>query len=703
MLELANLLERGIPKKKKLARVFEESLEILKKHNAIILHKFKYYLHKDYCIGTFSPTKQGYGYVIPLNGSQDILIEKTNTNNATKDDIVLTKITTNSRKKKGKIITKLQTTQKYAICYIEKYKNNYIAISIPNELAYKIKASKKSLDSLPKDTIIKINQDNGEIVEILGAMSDPKIDEKISLSLYDKHEGFSLNSEIESQSFKEARLKDFKERVDLSSLPFCVIDPDDAKDHDDAICYIEDKSTLYIAIADVSYYVKEESPLDEDARHRAFSIYFPHKSIPMLPRILSEGLCSLQQNKLRLAMVWKIKLHKKNLSILNSELFEAVIKVKSKLTYNQVDEFFDTNKKIKGTNCDMLLSLKDTTQKLRAKRLKSGFDFRNDETRLELDKNQELKSIKQSKQTASHQLIEECMLLANIQSAKLLESKNTKVDSSLKLGIYRIHASPKKESLQNLFLELRLLGIWDKGIPAQKDLHKTILKIQKIANKKNLTQEVDKLIIKSMQQANYASHNIGHFGLGFESYSHFTSPIRRYSDLVLHRILKQKIKLEENITIKESLPMLCEHLNKEERNIAKIEWDFNDRKFARFLNTKISQSFDGIIIDEQTPQLVSLRHKMLLGARVIALKGKGVKYQKVRIQIIDVNLKTAKVYGRIVECYNEILGQNYTDETYIKNKILENKKNLKQKAKINAKQIKQNIKNKPKKSKKRYK
>ncbi|MCI5632804.1 ribonuclease R family protein [Helicobacter sp.] len=664
MIEFLNLLKGGIPLDFKLASSFKKILESLLSQNVLEVRKNRYILKKSFCIGKVELAREGYGFVIPLprGKMQDWLVEKNLLKGAQKGDIVLAKAIKrqNATRTFAKVLQILESKEISILCYLEKYKLDCMAISIPNEIPYKIKASQKSLKTLPANTILKLNPRNGEILEVLGAIDDPSIDERIVLSLQNRTEDFSIQAQLEADNFQNVRLRDFKERVDCTHLPFCAIDPVGAKDHDDAICFDSENSTLFVAIADVSYYVPNESALDLEARNRGFSIYFPHKSIPMLPRVLSENLCSLSEGNLRLAMVWKIRLHKRTNAVLHSELFEAVIKVRQKLSYAMVDTLLESgqNKAIKPVVKKMLFALNTLAQKLRQKRLKLGFDFAGDESVMELDNNLELKDLKIESQTLSHQMVEECMLLANIQSAKLQSAKTTQNDMQLKLGIYRTHGEPRAESIQDLFTELRLLGVWNlKTIPKDsKALHRAIAMIQTALKGTHLAQEVDKLIIRAMQQATYSSHNIGHFGLGFQEYSHFTSPIRRYSDLILHRILKAKIKLNTTQDSLESLPQICEILSQKEREVAKIEMDFKDRKFARFLFKRIGQAYMGVIINEKSPQLVMLTTPPLQGARVVCLKGVGVKYQKVRIQIIDVNLATAKVYGRIVESFNERFG-----------------------------------------------
>lgn len=702
MNEFLNLLQEGIPLDLKLADSFQQILESLLRLEVLTLRKNRYFLQRRFCIGRVELAREGYGFVIPLPKSkkQDWLIEKNLLKGAQRGDIVLAKALHKTfhdlRRPHAKILTILESKEKFALCYLEKYKLDCIAISIPNEIPYKIKASQKSLKTLPAHTILKLNPKNGEILEILGTLDDPKIDEVLALNLYARQESFSLNAQLQAEGFQEVRLKDFKERTNCTHLPFCAIDPLGAKDHDDAVYFDAESSVLYVAIADVSYYVPKDSPLDLEARNRGFSVYFPHKSIPMLPRALSENLCSLNEGKLRLAMVWKIRLHKRTQAVLHSELFEAVIKVRQKLTYEAVDELLKngTNKHILPALRKPILYLHALTQKLRTKRLKFGFDFLGDEKIMQLDKNLELKDLKIESQTPSHQLIEECMLLANIESAKLQTQKLSQKDESLKLGIYRIHSQPKHDGILELFTELKALGIWQKAIPRNREgFHQAILEVQRIAKASNIEAEVDKLIIKSMPQAAYASHNIGHFGLGFEAYSHFTSPIRRYSDLLLHRILKAKVKLCEDCATKESLPLLCETLSQKEREATKIEMDFKDRKFARFLHHRIGQAFLGFILNDSKPELILLTTPPLQGARVICLKGNGVQYQKVRVQIVEVNVATAKIYGRIVESYNESLGiASEQISQYLFLKSHKKEKQARQKAKEKAQNMRRHIK-----------
>ncbi|MCH5322969.1 MAG: VacB/RNase II family 3'-5' exoribonuclease [Helicobacter sp.] len=677
MSEFFNHLKKGIALDFNFTSSENAILKKLKHHQALKVQNNHYYLKEDYCIGRFSSTRKSCGFIESLvhNFSKDWLVERHFIKATQNGDIVLAKRVSNhiKRKVRAKILEILQICDDFVLAYLEKYDQNCLAISLPNEIPYKIKASQKSLKTLPQGTLFKLNPQSGEILEILGTLQEPQIDEKIALNLFGRQEDFSLESEAYLKTLpKKVLIKDFKERTNLTHLPFCAIDPVDAKDYDDAIFYDEENSTLYVAIADVSHYVLPDSPLDKDAKKRGFSVYFPHKSIPMLPKVLSENLCSLKEGEVRLAMVWKMRLHKRTKVVLNAQLFEALIKVAKGLSYEKLDEILE-KKPLKTPKKSIQLMLQDCfnlTQKLRKNRLKQGFDFLNEEQKIKLDSYLELKSIQTQTQSPSHSLVEECMLLANIQSALLLQRKTTPIDKNIKAGIYRSHPKPKSKDLENLFGELRLLGLWDKKAypKSLEELHTAILKIQKLAQKSNIRNEVDKLIIKSMQQAFYSSYNIGHFGLGFKAYSHFTSPIRRYADLILHRILKAKITMQEDFIFKNSMIQVCEQISRQEREVAKIELDFKDRKFTRYLSRHIGQTYEAVVISSYQPLLVSLCEAPLMGARVVILKGAGIKYQKVIVQIIETNLATAKIYGRIVKAYSDeqISSKLFYNNQYLK-------------------------------------
>lgn len=564
------------------------------------------------------------------------------------NDIVLCKIVRFKGRLMAEFISLLQAQDNRILCYLKKIKGEILAIELKNPHAkpIKLKVSQKSLLALPRFCVISMDLRTKEIVEILGALEDPLTDEKISLSLFGRKPDFSAESIIMAESFgKKVDSEMFPERKDLTCLPFCTIDPDDAKDHDDAIYFDSKTSCLYIAIADVSEYVSVDSSLDMDARERGFSVYFPHKSYPMLPKNLSENICSLKENEIRLAFIWRLRLHRRSAEVLEASLFEGMISNHKNISYTDVDrllagEEISMNKGVKKSILDFV----PIAQKLRSKRLKKGYEFFNDELRLKLDSKGFLQNVDILYSGPSHMIVEEAMLLANRQSAQLLEEHLNEG------GIYRIHDRPSQDRISELFFELKSLGF---SIPASKDLHQCISSIQKQAAKKDMQKQIDKMIIKAQSQALYSSCNIGHFGLGFETYSHFTSPIRRYSDLILHRMLKQIIsdskKSEKKLAyLASSTRISCALLNEQERQSAKIEMDFKDRKYARWALKNIGIRLKGIVMDENHPLLVSLIEG-IIGARIVVqdYNIEAKKLDGVQIEIIDVDIASGKIFGRI--------------------------------------------------------
>ena len=568
-----------------------------------------YKISKKYKIGDIA-VHNGKFYLTSQEDQKDIWIEKEHLMGANEGDFVLCRVIFNPRgKTKVKVVLIIEkNTQKILVAY----QNNQF-ISVKNDNLLHIKnppITKKEGD------IFLLNDEESEL---FGNKNDPFIDDKIALYLF--KEEYRLE---EYRADKVDEKISFTNRVDLTDLPFCTIDPVGAKDHDDAIYFDEKNSTLFVAIADVSFYVKEGTALDDEAKKRAFSVYFPSKVLPMLPFILSSGLCSLKPNELRYAYVCKIKLDIESLKIIKSEFFEAVIESKNNFSYEVIDNKIENN-----SLPQELSSLLNFTKKLREKRLLNGYNFRNEEFRLILNKDEELIDIEPSHSTLSHQLVEECMLLANQESAKKLGN----------IGIFRVHDEPDMKKIDKLIEELISIGL---SVKKKKDVHSTILAIQKEASRFFLEKEVDKLIIKAQQQARYSSHISNHFGLGFSHYSHFTSPIRRYADLTLHRILKGE-------KIPKDIDTVCENISNKEREIAKMVWDLEGRKYARWATKYLNETFKAVIVETETfPKGELVDYMDGLKFEITNYKGEKL-YSKVVVKITQADIISKKIYGEIVK------------------------------------------------------
>jgi len=580
--------------------------ELYKTTNYVKKDDNEYILNSKYRIGKIK-ILNSYAILESIdNKSYKINIDLDKLNGAYDKDIVLVQILFNPKGKiKAKVINTLQKATHTILCYIKdkkifSFKENIFLDNL------------KDSNIIEKDIIL---YDNNTIIKHIGNIKDSSIDELISLYLYNQE--YRANDHKTDKNF----IPNSSSRVDLTDLDFCTIDPKNAKDFDDAIYFDKENSTLFVAIADVSAYIQEGSTLDIEAKKRAFSIYLPHKVIPMLPFELSNNLCSLVPDEPRLAYVFKIKLDLKNISVISSELFEATIISKHRYTYGEID-------KILGKKEDQYFrDIFEFTKKFKNKRIKTGYDFRSNEIRQVLTKDQNLDYTFIEYPTASHSLIEECMLLANCEAAKKLKQ----------IGIFRVHNEPSQAAIVKLIDEVKALGIKAK---LKANIHDTIEQIQKKARNLGIGDEVDELIIQSQQQAQYSSIKKQHFGLGFDNYSHFTSPIRRYADLVLHRILKTG-------KIPKDIEDICQNISDTQRVIDSLVWDFEDRKYSRWAQENIGKIFKAKIVDKDNG-IAKIEDK-ITGARVICENYAGEKlFSDIKVTIKDTNIIMKKIIVTIL-------------------------------------------------------
>ena len=641
MIELFLALERGALKEEILSEFFS-LINDLVRLKAVKLKKNTYVLDSRYRAGSIDIAWGGTGFVKTYANKQmkDLLVEAGDTNGAMRGDIVIVKrLHTKQGRPKAKVIYIAKRKHVSSLVYTKVQHKRVVGVNMKTTLVQEITATQKSLKQLPDGSVLKINNETGTLEEVLGVLSDPMVDEKISMALFEKTEFFSEKAELEASSHGNYVNKAFyPDRVDLTHLDFCTIDPVDAKDFDDAVYFDVEHTTLYVAIADVSEYLFDMGHIDKEARKRAFSIYFPHKSIPMLPRSLSENICSLKPNEDRLAFVFKITLDS-NFSPIKEELMDAVIHSKRRYTYEEIDSFlegdFSNQREIDKTILKSLLPLNDFMKKVRAKRLKNSFEFRSSDTRMVVDVEQNLISTRLEKETASHSLIEDCMLLANKAAAKKLE-----------YGIFRTHGEPTLAKIEKLLEDLAYVGINEKFNP---DIPLLIKHLQSKADEMDIREEVDKLIIRSQQKAVYEPQNKGHFGLGFDSYTHFTSPIRRYSDLTLHRLLKADLKHDKKRKefLLKNIDSLCESISNLERESDKVAWDYMDRKFARWAFERVGENVKAIVTDITKNPIAKLDDE-IVGARIFLLDDEAELFERVIIKIVEADIATGRIYAKIV-------------------------------------------------------
>lgn len=432
----------------------------------------------------------------------------------------------------------------------------------------------------------------GKVIEVIGDAEDPLTDVKRVLRTQNVPEEFSRATLTEIAGLDEdPRPADWKNRRDISHLPLITIDGATAKDFDDAV-FVEATDVgfhLIVAIADVSHYVKPGTSLDRDAYERGTSVYFPNHVVPMLPEVLSNGLCSLKPNVPRLCLVADMKFDFRG-ELEQADFYEAVMRSHARVTYGEAQEIIDgvEIEKFQPVK-ETILRCSDLAKLLMIKRFREGsLDLNISQTNLEIDASGNPIDVQKSERLFAHRLIEELMLAANVAVAQFLERKE-------KGAIYRIHEDPSPDAIKLLEIYLHNLGlnIRLQGDKLQKKLSKAIDHFADHAE----GQIINILTLRSLSQAKYSSNNIGHFGLGFASYTHFTSPIRRYPDLIVHRLLKHYVVSPQAYPMPEidELTTAGNMLSATEQRAVKCERQFMSIKKARFLKRFVGQEFTGMI------------------------------------------------------------------------------------------------------------
>jgi ribonuclease R len=382
----------------------------------------------------------------------------------------------------------------------------------------------------------KQSQPIGRVVEVLGNYADPGMEIEIALRKHDLPFEFSKAALLETNKLPDAvRKSDWKGREDLTQLPLVTIDGETAKDFDDAVyCERQGKGyRLVVAIADVSHYVHLGGALDQDAYARGNSVYFPRRVIPMLPEKLSNGLCSLNPQVERLCMVCDMSLSADG-EIKRYRFYPAVMWSHARLTYTEVAAaLYDRDGGARKKLAALLPHLENLDALYRvlasAREIRGAIDFETVETRMVFDEHDKIERIEPYERNDAHRLIEECMLAANVCASDFLKERGHP-------ALYRIHEGPTPEKLAKLRDFLATFGLQLSGgdDPHAKDYAQLLARIQSRPDK----QLLQTVMLRSLRQAIYSPDNVGHFGLAYESYTHFTSPIRRYPDLLIHRGIK---------------------------------------------------------------------------------------------------------------------------------------------------------------------
>ena len=435
---------------------------------------------------------------------------------------------------------------------------------------------------------------SGEIISILGMPGDLKVEIQKCISESGVPYEFPDDVLKEAQaSAAPIKKKDKVRRQDLRKVPLCTIDGATAKDFDDAVYAKREKDNIrvYVAIADVAHYVQESSLLDVNAFERSTSIYYPGRCIPMLPEELSNGMCSLRPHEDRLCMVAEVVLGVGG-AVKETQFYEAVMNSHQRLTYSQVQAFFEHEPEAIETIDNpirmSLVILRDAAQRLaKARKRRGTIDLDVPEPVIHLDEEQQPVAIMAHPRVEAHRMIEELMIMANEAVARYFEKR--KWDT-----VYRIHEPPNPEKLEILLSYVRRLGVQllDVNLEDTRSVQNTLQRVSKEMQNHAAKDTVMNLILRAMMQAKYSASNAGHFGLASSAYLHFTSPIRRYPDLIVHRLLKQSLNTEgEEKPSEEELESYAQHCSNHERRAVKLEREINALFTVWYMQDKVGEVF----------------------------------------------------------------------------------------------------------------
>lgn len=559
--------------------------------------------------GIFSGTQRGFGFVIVEGEEEDIFIPESATKGALHNDKVMVSIKNDGRgkRKEGEIIQILERSNSTVVGTFEKSKNYGFVITDNQKFGKDIFIPKEHTKGAVTGhkVVVKITdyggQDRnpeGKVIEILGHMNDPGVDIISVIMAYNLPVEFpdEVMDQVETVQ-DEISDQDMEGRKDIRNLQTVTIDGEDAKDLDDAITLTKEGSIYHLGvhIADVSNYVTENSPLDKEAVKRGTSVYLVDRVIPMLPHKLSNGICSLNAGTDRLALSCFMDIDEKG-NVTGHEIAETVLRVDRRMTYTSVKKILEDHDEEERKEYEKLVPMFELMSELadilREKRRKRGsIDFDFPESKIQLDENGHPVEIKPYDRNKATKIIEDFMLIANETIAEDFFWQEIPF-------VYRSHENPDSEKIQQLGIFINNFGYSIKISQDEihpKELQKLLLKID------NTPEEalISRLTLRSMKRAKYTSTSDGHFGLATKYYCHFTSPIRRYPDLQIHRIIKENLRgglSERRINhYSKILPDIARQASITERRADDAEREVDKLKKVEYMSDHIGEIFEGVI------------------------------------------------------------------------------------------------------------
>lgn len=580
----------------------EESLKIYrtKKDN------FMLFTNSHLKIGILDVNKKGFGFV-DVDSDEDIFIPKDCINKAIHNDKVIVEITSKANEKPEGRILKIVDRNLNDMVGEFYYKQGQPYVELDDK-KIKIQVTidkKKTLGAMNGHKVLvkitnKLNDNNykGEILKILGHKNDPGVDILSISTKYNINDVFSEEVMKETDDLPNIVLEDEKkDRKDLRKEKIFTIDGDDTKDIDDAISLkvlSNGNYELGVHIADVSHYVRECTKLDDEAFNRGTSVYLADRVIPMLPHKLSNGICSLNPNEDRLAISCIMEINNKGETV-NYDIFESIIRSKKQMTYNNVNKILEENITPEGYEEyeETIRKMNELAHILRKMKEKRGYiDFEINEAKIIVDEKGKAIDVVLRERYSGEKLIEDFMIAANETIASHIYYMELPF-------VYRIHGEPSEEKINQFRKFVSILGY--KIVGNRKEI--TPISMQKMLDQLKDKEQYHILsanLLRSMQKAVYDKNNIGHFGLGSKCYTHFTSPIRRYPDLMVHRLLKkylfQNSINEETINYYDNkLIEITKHSSERERAAIECEREVDDMKKAEYMQSHINEEYEGIV------------------------------------------------------------------------------------------------------------
>ncbi len=589
---------------KDVLRKLEDTYQIMEENGIFNLPE-----RMGYYIGKLDLNQKGFGFLVVEGQSSDIFIHGKHIKGAFQGDICLVKLTNieKGKNKEGKIIKILERSVNYIVGNVYK-KNGELHVKSDNakhNFDVKIIGDTKnaSVDNKVRVLIkkyVNVNLVEASLIDVIGHINDPGIDILGVVYQYNIPTVFSDKVIEHAGSISEEVSEDeISKRRDLRDQLIVTIDGEEAKDLDDAVTVTRLENGNYklgVHIADVSYYVKEGTPIDKEAFARGTSVYLVDRVIPMIPHRLSNGICSLNPKVNRLVLSCEMEIDKTG-KVVSSDIFESVIKTCERMTYTSVNKILLENDKDECSRYDYLVDMFRDMEKLaeilRKKRNKRGsINFETPEARIFVDSECVPYDIQLRERFVAEKLIEEFMLVAN----------ETVAEHITWLGhpfLYRVHEEPKQDKLQKAITIIKNLGFKIKGTGNK--IHPNALQglLDEVEGSRQ-EKAINTLLLRSMMKAKYSEVNLGHYGLASEFYTHFTSPIRRYPDTIVHRLIREFIidqKIDDKNLTKwtEQLPEIANHTSNQEKEAINCERDVDAMKKAEYMEDKVGQKFDAIV------------------------------------------------------------------------------------------------------------